>query len=61
MLELPKKAWLRPDELAEYLSVTRKTIYQWISSGQLEAVKIGGVVRIHRDIVSKLGVPIGLD
>ena len=45
---LPKKELLRPDEVAKYFSVTRRTVYHWCDSGFLDAVKIAGTVRIKR-------------
>ena len=51
MTDLPDKALLRPDEVAAYLDVTRKTIYQWISLGKLEAVKLSRIIRIPRESV----------
>jgi len=40
MSKLPDKELLRPDEVANYFSVTRKTIYLWIKKKHLEAYKI---------------------
>lgn len=51
MDKLPDKELLRPDEVADYLSVTRKTIYYWIDIGKLEAVKIERLIRIPREEV----------
>jgi len=48
---LPNKELLRPDEVAKYFSVTRRTVYLWCENGYLEAVKIGGTVRIKRESV----------
>jgi len=48
MPNLPDKELLRPDEVAKYLSVNRKTVYQWISSGKMEAVKVSRLLRIPR-------------
>lgn len=36
-------------EVAEILSVTRRTIYNYIDSGQLKAIKIGKYWRITED------------
>lgn len=51
MSELPKKALLRPDEVARYYSVSVRTIYDWIDSGQIKAVRIAGgkLLRIKRE------------
>ncbi len=54
MSTLPDKALLRPDEVAIYFSVSVSTIYRWIDTGELDAVKIGrGSVRIPRESVDK--------
>ncbi len=39
---------LRPDEIAEKLSVDVRTVYRWISNGDLVAVKIPKQGRIWR-------------
>lgn len=33
-------------EVAEQLNVSYKTVYNWVKSGKLKAMKAGGVVRI---------------
>lgn len=53
MLELPKKELLRVDEVAEYFSVTERTIRLWLEHGHLAAEKIVGTVRVTRDSVLK--------
>ncbi len=45
---LPKKDLFRVDEVAEYYSVTDRTIRLWIEHGHLDAVKKGGTIRILR-------------
>lgn len=50
-ISLPKEMY-RPDEVALLLRVTRQTVYNWIESGDLRAIKIGGrALRIGRDDV----------
>lgn len=51
MTTLPNKANLRPSEVARYFDVTPKTVYKWIQEGKMEAIKIGGVLRIPRRAV----------
>jgi len=53
---LPNKEYLRPDEVAAYFSLSVKTIYGWIDSGEIEAVNIGpgNTVRIRREEVEKM-------
>jgi len=57
---LPDKAYYRPDEIADFFRVSKKTVYNWIETGRLAATKIAGTsVRIPRealqDIVQVLG------
>ncbi len=54
---LPKKELLRPDEVADYLRVKRRTIYRWIEAGKIEAVKTNGLLRIPREAVNKVILP----
>jgi excisionase family DNA binding protein len=37
-----QKAYLRPAEAAEYASVTRSTIYAWMTSKKLKSYLVGG-------------------
>ena len=58
MTALPDKELLRPDEVAEYYSVSVKTVRGWIATGKLEAIKIaGGVLRIPRTAINKIESP----
>lgn len=46
------------DETAKILKVSRRTIYDWIKKGKLEAVKAGTLWRIPSDSINKfLGRP----
>jgi len=54
MNELPNKALLRVDEVADFFGVTRQTVYNWINAGVLGANKIKGVIRIPRAEVQVL-------
>lgn len=55
MTNLPDKAYYRPDEIAEYFNVSRRTVYVWIDTGKLQAVKVAGTtVRISREAVTTL-------
>lgn len=36
-------------EVEEVLSVTRRTIYNWIKSGKLHAVKVGSQWRVKKE------------
>jgi excisionase family DNA binding protein len=45
---------LTPEQAAEYLQVSRETIYRYIHRGQLAAMKLGRVYRIPRDSLELL-------
>lgn len=52
MTEIPKKELLRPSKVAIILEVSRSTIYYWIATGKLEAVKLPGrTIRIRKSVV----------
>ena len=53
---LPKKDLLRPDEVAYWLSLSRRTIYDWIDSGKIDAVNVGpnNTIRIKREEAEKM-------
>ena len=54
MKKLPEKEWFRPDEVARYFDVTRKTVYLWITTEQIKAMRVMGSLRIHRTVVEKI-------
>jgi len=44
--------------VAVYLGVTRKTVYQWIEEGRLDAVRVAGrLIRIPREGIQDLKDP----
>ena len=50
--EQKPKRLLRPDEVAEYFSVSRTTIYLWCEHGHLERTKLtNGTLRITPESV----------
>ncbi len=50
-----EKSLLRVGEAAEFLAVSRWTIYRWVEEGRLEGTKIGhGSLRIFRASITKL-------
>ncbi len=53
-LDLPQKPLLRPDEVAQFLSVSLNTIYRWHRSGILVGTKINRSLKIPRDSVLAL-------
>jgi len=40
-------------ELAEYFSVTERTIHIWISEGKIKTVKVGRLIRIMESELKK--------
>jgi len=53
--DLPNKTLLRPDEVARFFSVSRKTVYGWVGTGKLTACHPnGGALRIFRASVASL-------
>jgi excisionase family DNA binding protein len=57
MLENIKKEYLSPREVAQVLSVSRRTIYSWISQGKMPSVKVGSQVRISRTVLETMLLP----
>lgn len=47
----PEPAYLTPAEVAEILRVDRRTVYEWLRSGKLKAVRFGDTWRIPRKVV----------
>lgn len=47
-IDLNDEEWLTADEAAAWLRTHRQTIYKAVEAGQLPAVRLGTVVRIHR-------------
>lgn len=41
-------------EVAEYLKLSRTTIWRWCSEGKLQAFKVGRGWRIHRSEIEKI-------
>ena len=48
------KELLSPEEVADELKVTKRTVYNWLRSGKLRGRKFGGVWRIS---ASALAIP----
>ena len=47
--ETPEPAiTLRVPQVAELLSVPQRTVYDWIASGKLRCIRVGGVVLVRR-------------
>jgi len=49
-----KKDYYRPDEVAIYFSINRRTVYRWIETGKIEAVKVGKMLRISREALENI-------
>lgn len=41
-----RRAFFTPEDLADYLSVSERTIYDWLRRGDLPSYKLGGARRI---------------
>lgn len=54
MTDLPAKSLLRPTKVAEILDVSLSTIYYWVATGQLDAIKPAGkTIRIPFYVVNE--------
>ncbi len=53
-MEKKKYEFYTPAEVADLLQVTRRTVYDWIKSGKLEAVQVGRGWRISRETLDRL-------
>ena len=42
------KAFYTPDELAEFLAISKPTIYRLVGKRQIPFIKIGGVLRFKK-------------
>ncbi len=46
--------FLSPQELADRLSISRWTVYSWISEGRIKSVKVSRLVRIPESEVDRI-------
>ena len=44
---------LRPDQVAEILKVSRRTVYRLVSEGELEAFRVRGSLRVRQSDVDR--------
>jgi len=52
LVAIEAKTFLRVGEAAEFLSVSRWTIYRWVEEGRLRGTKVGkSSLRIFRDSI----------
>lgn len=47
------KRLLTVDETAAYLGISKLTVYDWISQGKIEVIKLGRVVRFKEATLEK--------
>jgi excisionase family DNA binding protein len=45
----PLPRFLTPEEVADLLRVSRRTVYNWLRAGELPALRIGKTWRIRRE------------
>lgn len=59
MTDLPNKALLRPDEVADYFSVDVRTVYLWIEEGIIQnAIRVTKkTIRIPREEAIRIQKP----
>lgn len=48
------KIFYTANEVAELLSVSSATVRNWVKSGELDAIRIGSVLRIRKEGVDQL-------
>ncbi|MBI3582385.1 MAG: helix-turn-helix domain-containing protein [Nitrospinae bacterium] len=53
-MNLPEKELLRPEEVADYFSISKKTVFRWCVEERIKYCKPNGVIRIFRNSVLKL-------
>jgi excisionase family DNA binding protein len=49
MQEIPFKLYYRPDEIAEIVGISLRTVYRMIDDQKIKAIKIGRNIRIERE------------
>jgi PTS system nitrogen regulatory IIA component len=49
MKDMIKNNLMTIDDLADYLRVTRRTIYEWLKTNKIPAIKLIGQWRFKRD------------
>lgn len=55
MQKLPRRKYMRPNEVADYLNIHRSTVYLWCDHGKLEHCKLSdGVMRVLTESVKRI-------
>lgn len=49
-----ERVWLSPQEAADYLGVSRATIYRWINDSKLTVYKVERISRLKKDDLDRL-------
>jgi excisionase family DNA binding protein len=49
--DLPQKTLLRPDEVADFLRLSRQSVHRLYESGEIEGIKTGKPLRLFRESV----------
>ena len=53
-IEVSQERLLSPQQFADRLSISRWTVYAWISEGRIKSVKVSRLVRIPESEVDRL-------
>ena len=48
-----KKSLMTPEDVANYLSISPRTVYDYAQKGKIPAIKIGGQWRFREDDISQ--------
>lgn len=48
-----RKRLLRPEEVAELLQVSRRTVVRWLKEGRLKGVRVGRLWRVRPEDLEK--------
>jgi len=48
---MTEKQFYRPDEIAKMLRFAKSTIYRWIRTGKIRAIKMGASYRVPDDVL----------
>ena len=48
-MSFSKTELLTTDQIAEMFHVSTRTVFRWLASGELQAIRIGNVTRVRRE------------